>query len=90
MTNNFYTIIKLDSSPAEPKGKPRNTGVCILSLFQGIFLTQESNRVSCIEGGFFTNWAIREASMINNFYAILMEMPVVSFVSELMPFCIKE
>ena len=29
--------------------------------FLGIFLTQESNRVSCIARGFFTNWAIREA-----------------------------
>ena len=44
MINNFYTIIKLDSLPAEPQGKPKNTGVGILSLLQGIFLTQESNR----------------------------------------------
>ena len=28
----------------EPPGKPRNTGVGSLSLLQGIFLTQESNR----------------------------------------------
>ena len=32
------------SSPAEPLGKPRNTGVGSLSLLQGIFLTQESNQ----------------------------------------------
>jgi len=31
------------SSPAEPLGKPRNTGVGSLSLLQGIFLTQELN-----------------------------------------------
>jgi len=43
------------------KGKPKNTGVGSLSLFQWIFLTQESNQVSCIAGGFFTNWATREA-----------------------------
>ena len=30
--------------PAEPPGKPKNTGVDILPLLQGIFLTQESNR----------------------------------------------
>ena len=30
-----------------------------LALLQGIFLTQESNRVSCTAGGFFTNWVIR-------------------------------
>ena len=32
-----------DSLPAEPQGKPKNTGVGILSLLQGIFLTQELN-----------------------------------------------
>ena len=31
------------SLPAEPQGKPKNTGVGSLSLFQGIFSTQESN-----------------------------------------------
>ena len=30
--------------PAEPQGKTKNTGVGSLSLLQGIFLTQESNR----------------------------------------------
>ena len=33
-----------DSLPAEPQGKPKNTGVGSLSLLQGIFQTQESNR----------------------------------------------
>ena len=33
-----------DSLPSEPPGKPKNTGVGRLSLLQGIFLTQESNR----------------------------------------------
>ena len=32
-----------DSLPAEPPGKPKNTGVASLSLLQGIFPTQESN-----------------------------------------------
>ena len=39
----------------------QNTGVGSLSLLQGIFPTQASNRVSCIEGRFFTNWVMREA-----------------------------
>ena len=30
--------------PAEPQGKPKNTGVGSLSLLQGVFLTQESNQ----------------------------------------------
>ena len=33
-----------DSLPAEPQGKPANTGVSSLSLLQRIFPTQESNR----------------------------------------------
>ena len=32
-----------DSVPAEPLGKPKNTGVGSLSLLQWIFLTQELN-----------------------------------------------
>ena len=35
--------LQADSLPAEPQGKPWNTGVGSLSLLQGIFLTQESN-----------------------------------------------
>ena len=35
--------LQADSLPAEPQGKPRNTRVGSLSLFQGIFLTQDSN-----------------------------------------------
>ena len=36
--------LQADSSPAEPQGKSKNTGVCSLSLLQGIILTQEWNR----------------------------------------------
>ena len=36
--------LQADSLPAEPPGKPKNTGVGSLSLLQGIFLTQESNQ----------------------------------------------
>ena len=32
-----------DSLPAEPQGKPQNTGVGSLSLVQQVFLTQELN-----------------------------------------------
>ena len=34
---------QVDSLPAEPPEKPKNTGVCSLSFLQGIFLTQELN-----------------------------------------------
>ena len=36
--------LQADSLPAEPQGKPKNTGAGSLSLLQGIFLTQELNR----------------------------------------------
>ena len=35
--------LQANSLPAEPPGKPKNTGVGSLSLLQGIFPTQESN-----------------------------------------------
>ena len=35
--------LQADSLPAEPQGKPKNTGVGSLSCLQRIFLTQESN-----------------------------------------------
>ena len=36
--------LQVDSLPAEPQGKPKNTGVGSLSLLQQIFLTQELNQ----------------------------------------------
>ena len=36
--------LQADSLPAEPPGKPKNTAVGSLSLRQGIFQTEESNR----------------------------------------------
>ena len=37
-------ILQVDSSAAEPQGKPKNNGVGSLSLLQRIFPTQESNQ----------------------------------------------
>ena len=39
-----YPALQSDSLPAEPQGKPKNTGVGSLSLLQRIFLTQGSNQ----------------------------------------------
>ena len=36
-------VLQADSLPVEPQGKPKNTGVGSLSLFQWIFLTQGLN-----------------------------------------------
>ena len=38
------SALQVDSLPAEPQGKPENTGVGSLSLLQHIFPTKESNR----------------------------------------------
>ena len=56
-----YPALQADFSPSEPPGKPKNTTVGSLFLLQGIFPTQESTRVFCISGEFFTGWATREA-----------------------------
>ena len=39
----------------------KNVGMGRHSLLQGIFLTQDQTRLSCIVGRFFTVWAITEA-----------------------------
>ena len=49
--------LQADSLPTEPPGKPQNTGVVSLSLFQGIFLTQESNR-----GLLYCKWILYQLS----------------------------
>ena len=36
--------LQAESLPAEPQGKPKNSGVGSLFLLQGIFLTQELNQ----------------------------------------------
>ena len=49
--------LRADSSPAEPQGKPKNTGVGSLSLLQWIFPTQESNR-----GLLYCRWILYQLS----------------------------
>ena len=39
-----FPTLQADSRPAEPSGKPKNTGVGSLSLLQWIFPIQESNQ----------------------------------------------
>ena len=61
--------LQADSLPAEPTGKPENTGVGSLSVPQRIFPTQglnqhifpTQNRTTYTAGGFFISWATREA-----------------------------
>ena len=58
-----FPALQADSLPAEPQGKPKNTGVGSLSLPEGPSWSRSWTGVSCIGGGFFTNWAIREAQL---------------------------
>ena len=51
--------LQADFLPAEPQGKPKNTGVGSLFLLQQIFPPWNWTGVSCIAGRFFTKWAIR-------------------------------
>ena len=57
----------MDSSPTDPPGKPKNTGVGCHALLQGIFPTQGSNkhllRLPALTGGFFTSGANWEAQI---------------------------
>ena len=47
--------LQADSLLAEPQGKPKNTGVGILSLSWGSSRPRNRTGVSGIAGGFFTN-----------------------------------
>ena len=52
--------LQADSLPAEPPGKPKNTGVGSLSLLRCIFLTQESNQGLLHCRRILYSWATRQ------------------------------
>ena len=52
--------LQVDSLPAEPQGKPKNTGVGSLSLPSRYSQPMQLTGVSCIAGRFFPNWAFKE------------------------------
>ena len=53
--------LQADSLPAEPKGKPKNTRVGSLSLFQGIFPIQESK-----QGLLHCRWILNQLSYLGS------------------------
>ena len=53
--------LQANSLPAEPQGKPKNTGVGSLPFSSRSSRHWNQTGVSCIASGFFTNWVIREA-----------------------------
>ena len=54
-------VLQADSLPAEPPGKPKNTGVGSLSFSSRYCRPKNQTGLSCIVGGFFISWATREA-----------------------------
>ena len=52
--------LQADYLPAEPQGKPKNTGVGSQSLLQRSW-PRNQTRISCIARRLFTSWATREA-----------------------------
>ena len=61
----FFATLWTIAHQVPPWDSPgKNTGVGCYALLQGIFLTQESNLVSCIAGRFFTIWATRESPYV--------------------------
>ena len=53
--------LQVDSLPAEPQGKPRILEWGAYPFSSRSSQPRDQTRVSCIAGGFFTNWAMREA-----------------------------
>ena len=53
--------LQVDSLPAEPEGKPKNTTVVAYPFPSRSSWPRNWTGVSCIAGRFFTNWTIREA-----------------------------
>ena len=62
--------LQVDSLPAEPPEKPKNTGVGSLSLLQGTFLTQESN-----QGLLLYRWILYQLSYQGSIYIYIYMLP---------------
>ena len=60
--------LQVDSLPAEPQGKSRILEWVAYPFSRGPSQPRNWTRVSCIAGGFSTNWAIREASIYREIY----------------------
>ena len=84
--------LQVDSLPAEPQGKSKNTGVGSLSLLHQIFPTQDSNRglLHC-RWIFFTNWTIRDMQLSNIYSLIIKKHPYIhpfNYELEMTLFCL--
>ena len=57
-----FPTLQADSLPSEPPAKPRMEWV-VYPFSRGSSRSRNQTRVSHIAGGFFTNWAIKEARL---------------------------
>ena len=56
-----FSTLQVDSLPAEQQGSPRILEWVAYPFSSGFSWPRNLTNVSCIAGGFFTNWGIREA-----------------------------
>ena len=67
--------LQVDSLPAEPPEKPKNTGVGSLSLLQGTFLTQESN-----QGLLLYRWILYQLSYQGSVYIHMLPWYIYTYI----------
>ena len=81
-----YPTLRAESLPAEPQGKPKNTGVGSLSLLQGIFLTQESNwgLLHCRQILYQLSYPLTCALVIRTFALVILKLKSDLILKELM------
>ena len=77
---NRSPALQVDYLPAEPQGKPKNTGIGSLSLLQRIFPTQELN-----QGLFLCSWILYQLSYqgspLSNIVHIFLSRPYIFIFS---------
>ena len=63
--------LRADSLPAEPQGKPKNTGMVAYPFSSGSSWPRNRTGISCIAGRFFINWAMRKVQerRVSSFYS---------------------
>ena len=69
-------VLQADSLPAEPQGSPRIVEWVAYPFSSRSSWLGNQTGVSCIAGGFFTNWAIREESIISTKLRNMYLMPL--------------
>ena len=76
--------LKANSLPAEPQGSPIILEWVAYPFSGGSFWPRNRTGISCIAGGYFTNWAIRKVKMIfSDIWFVKMLFPSLGFSLQL-------